>query len=135
MSSTGAFQFAKQCFSECENQAECHTFTRRANGGPLGLIEVGSDNEKLKLVENFRQTPKYAALSYCWGGDQDYKTTSTNIGSYRQRLHLPPTAKTIHDTILVTRKLGLEYLWVDALCIVQDEWGDMVTELARMPDI
>jgi hypothetical protein len=132
--SAGAFQFAKQCLRECETHRECHPLTP-ANGGPLRLIEVGSGNGNLKLVENFRQIPKYAALSYCWGGDQDYETTSTNIESYQQQLHLSPTARTIHEAILGTRKLGLEYLWIDALCIIQDKREDVDAELARMPDI
>jgi hypothetical protein len=134
VSSIGAFQFAKQCLKDCQTHQECHPLTP-AKGGPLRLIAVGSGNGELRLIENFHQIPKYAALSYCWGGDQDYKTTLKNIRSYRQQLHLSPTARTIHDAILVTRKLGLKYLWVDALCIIQDKREDMDAELARMPDI
>jgi hypothetical protein len=80
-------------------------------------------------------TFKYAALSYCWGGDQLYKTVQNNIAKYEKALNLPPCAQTIDDAIRVTRELHLRYLWIDALCIVQDSTEDLTKELARMPDI
>jgi hypothetical protein len=43
--------------------------------------------------------------------------------------------QTLQDAVTVTRRLGLQYIWVDCLCIVQDESEDLVTELAKMPDI
>lgn len=134
VNSIRAFEFAKQCLKDCESHQGCQPLTP-ANGGPLRLIEIGRGNEQARLIENFHQISRYAALSYCWGGDQDYKTTSSNIMSNQQQLDLPKTAKTIHDAISVTKKLGLKYLWVDALCIIQDEREDMNAELARMPDI
>ncbi|CAI6338345.1 unnamed protein product [Periconia digitata] len=134
INSTRAYEFAKQCLKDCESHQDCHPLTP-AKGGPRRLIEVGSDDEQLKLREDFPENPKYAALSYCWGGEQNYKTNPGNIMSYQQKLNLPSTAKTILDAISVTRKIGLQYLWVDALCIIQDSPDDMVAELARMPDI
>ena len=42
---------------------------------------------------------------------------------------------TIQDAIIVTRKLGLRYLWVDALCIFQDSTSDKDAEIAKMDQI
>lgn len=64
---------------------------------------------------------RYVALSYIWGGKVDFTTTSQN----RTSLKIPgslstkvqPLPVTIRDAIELVRKLGMRYLWVDALCI------------------
>ena len=80
------------------------------------------------------------ALSYCWGSEQTYVLTSENVELLMRGLeeHLLP--RTIRDAIAVTRNLGFQYLWVDALCIMQDSSNpaaqfDMDRELARMHDV
>ncbi len=77
----------------------------------------------------------YSALSYCWGHNQDCKTTKATLASYSKTLPLERLPQTILDAISVTRELGIPYLWVDALCIVQDDEGDVAAELSRMAQI
>lgn len=61
----------------------------------------------------------YACLSYCWG--QEYDTScllrEDNMTVFMQKL--PPLPKTIQDAVAICRNLGVRYLWVDALCILQ----------------
>lgn len=40
--------------------------------------------------------------------------------------------RTIQDAVRVTQDLGVKYLWIDALCIVQDSAGDLLEEMSRM---
>jgi hypothetical protein len=47
-------------------------------------------------------------------------------------MHLEELAQTLRDAIDVTRKLGIRYLWVDALCIIQDNVTDKSREIERM---
>jgi hypothetical protein len=70
---------------------------------------------------------KYATLSYVWGDVPTLKTTIENLHSLKQpsalthaiaKLQIPLT---IAHTIHLTQILGMRYLWVDSLCIVQDE--------------
>jgi hypothetical protein len=73
----------------------------------------------------------YFALSYVWGGSQNtgLQTTKCNLDSLRQpsalnrdnRNHEERLPLTISDTIVLCRRLGQRYLWVDCLCIVQDD--------------
>ena len=74
----------------------------------------------------------YAALSYCWRKDE----TNMLTGGWKQPAisasHLAPT---IRDAIQITHRLGYRYLWVDALCIVQDSDTDKQNELPKMVDI
>ncbi|KAL4729475.1 hypothetical protein ACLX1H_003895 [Fusarium chlamydosporum] len=68
---------------------------------------------------------EYTALSYAWGSDPTFaRTTASNISEMRNGLPWDKLAKTIQEAIVFTRKLGIKYLWVDALCILQSEGLD-----------
>lgn len=78
---------------------------------------------------------RYAALSHCWGNEQSrpITTTKANIRSHLfEGLHIENLSRTFQDAILITQKLGLRYLWVDSLCIIQDDHSDWERESAVM---
>lgn len=78
----------------------------------------------------------YVALSYCWGGDQPYKTTRARIRSEDVGLDWHSLPTTIQDAVKVTVGLGFQYLWVDSLCIVQDDAQfQKARHIAQMPQI
>lgn len=77
----------------------------------------------------------YATLSYCWGGDQEGKTLRTNLASRLQGFNLKDQPKTIQDAVTMTRALGIRFVWIDSLCIVQDDEDDKIYEITRMHDI
>jgi hypothetical protein len=77
----------------------------------------------------------YAALSYCWGGDQPHKLTSRNYEEYLIKIDTAQLPLTIRDAVKVAAELGLQYLWIDSLCIVQDDPRDVAKEISQMPDI
>jgi hypothetical protein len=78
----------------------------------------------------------YIALSHRWGEtDKQFQTTTQNIQkrqngfSYKE---LPPTFK---DAVIVARNLGVQFLWIDSLCIKQDDDLDKFTELKNMEEV
>ncbi|EIW87361.1 HET protein, partial [Coniophora puteana RWD-64-598 SS2] len=78
---------------------------------------------------------RYLALSYLWGGiGESYWTTAENLPARMQPGGLPLSIlpATISDAILLTRELGERYLWVDALCIVQDGPADKAVQISVM---
>jgi hypothetical protein len=77
----------------------------------------------------------WVALSYCWGGPQTFQTNKENIQHHFSGISFDALPATLRDAILVTRELNLQYLWVDCLCIVQDDENDKARELIKMPDI
>ena len=80
----------------------------------------------LKLVTNTNILPfQYASLSYCWGGDQTVVLRQHNLHTWSSEIPYYSLPQTIKDAIRVTRELSLEYLWVDALCIIQDNPQDL----------
>jgi hypothetical protein len=105
---------------------------------PTRVIEVikGKTNWRLRLHHPNPSTKKpYVALSYCWGGDQVIKTTKHTIKAWTVSLPFEILPKTIQDAIIVTSKLNILYLWVDALCIIQDDAEDMAREISQMAHI
>ena len=78
----------------------------------------------------------YAALSYRWGGDQEQKTTIQNTRQrYEDGIKLAELPTALRDAVTVTMQLGLSHLWIDSLCIVQDDENDKEAEGAKMADI
>ena len=104
---------------------------------PTRVLDVGcafDGSERVKIHVAADTRGHYVALSYCWGMPrQPVETTKATLHSY---IHsgittssLPPT---IEDAVQVTRKLGIRYLWVDSLCIVQDDREDKTREISQM---
>ncbi|CAG9937547.1 unnamed protein product [Clonostachys rosea f. rosea IK726] len=89
----------------------------------------------LFLVETAGRHGRYATLSYSWGG---YRDTRTLKGNYNERLDgiqfkLLPVV--FSQAIKITRAMGIRYLWIDALCIIQDDAEDWRVEAGRMSDV
>ena len=77
---------------------------------------------------------KYAALSYVWGGGSgpDLESTADNIAILEQEGSLLQCLpQTIEDAIIACTKLGVRYLWIDRLCILQDE-GSKAEKMAQI---
>ena len=101
----------------------------------LDLIFKDKEHALRRHVSCPGQTAQYAAMSYCWGGPQKLITTAQSIHSMTTGFELETVPSILRDAILVTRQLGIQYLWIDALCIVQDSPSDRAIELSKMGDI
>lgn len=80
-------------------------------------------------------TLRWVCLSYCWGGCSTSKLTRSTSTSLQQGIMADRLPKTIRDAANVVLALGLEFLWVDALCILQDSAEDWLHEAESMGDI
>lgn len=101
-------------------------------------VSRGLDKVQYTVSLHFptRTTKKaYLALSYCWGGAQPHQTTKTRIKDRKHDLDYKALPKSIQDAIKVTVGLGFEFLWVDSLCIVQDDDIEKAKQIALMPQI
>ena len=81
----------------------------------------------------------YNTLSYVWGSTNNFVTKSSDLAAFSEPGGLGKVIekipKTIRDAIHLTRKLGLRYLWVDSLCIVQDDPDDKALFIPEMHQI
>jgi hypothetical protein len=102
---------------------------------PTRVIDIGNKEIDPFLVHSNGRAALYCALSYCWGSADVLKTTKTSISIHEKCIPMKNAPKTIHDAIEITRKLGFRYIWIDALCILQDDQADWLTESPKMVDI
>ncbi|KAH7067030.1 heterokaryon incompatibility protein-domain-containing protein [Paraphoma chrysanthemicola] len=100
---------------------------------PTRVISVGDEFTEPFLRESQPgEQGAWVALSYCWGKSQALTTTKASLSSRKLGIELSALPKTCRDAVLVARALSISYLWIDALCIVQDSAEDWQMEAARM---
>ncbi|KAG4441388.1 hypothetical protein IFR05_003145 [Cadophora sp. M221] len=103
---------------------------------PKRLIWLGPDVQSARLVSFPNEVVEYAALSYCWGkaeeGERVFKTDKSTKSEFEIDIPLAEVPPTLIDAFELTKKLGIDYLWVDALCIVQGSQREWEQESAKM---
>jgi hypothetical protein len=100
------------------------------------LIAISFDgtNYKVRLVETEGWSAEeigplsYAALSHCWGPkpDEISQTTKENLAASKENIDFSTLSRTFQEAIKVAQALRTNYLWIDSLCIVQndaEDWG------------
>lgn len=104
---------------------------------PYRVLDVGSPDGSQDpfLSVGIGRLGRYATLSYRWGEVNTFVTTSKNIDEYRRKVSPHVLPKTLQDAIHVTRELGIRFLWINGLCIVQDSALDWEQQSAMMSDI
>lgn len=104
---------------------------------PARLVDIGPTNPR--LVETHQHHLKYTALSYCWGVPSEMnahlKTLISNYESHSNGMSVNTMPETLRDAVRVTRLLGIKYLWIDAICIIQDSRSDWEQEAVHMGQI
>lgn len=106
---------------------------------PTRLICVGTRDESPRLIdtrsEALREPLVYAALSHCWGAVQSLKLSRANLLELQREIPLKDLPRTFREVIQVMRQVHISYIWIDSLCIIQDDQEDWGREAARMRQI
>jgi Heterokaryon incompatibility protein (HET) len=103
---------------------------------PTRVLDVGtSDFDTIRVHETRHEMAPYACLSHCWGSVSFLKTETANLEAHTKGIPWSSLTKTFQDAILVTRRLQIRWLWIDALCIIQDDDLDWTRESASMASI
>ena len=104
-------------------------------GSPSRLLKILSS--RIQLVDNSLKHPgEYCALSYCWGKEKppmlkkDNYEIMTSKGIRYEELPL-----CYQDAVVIAKGLKLKYIWIDSLCIIQDNPHDFGLECAKMGGI
>lgn len=142
------FAAARSLIQECVNSEKSHKKCRYSRDTvlPRRVLDVGESESssaavELRVNETESHAP-YLALSYCWG-KQPHPTAPVQPVLLRRStlqdlvagIRLESLSQSVQDAVLVTRKLGFRYLWVDALCIIQDCNIDKDREISQMASI
>jgi hypothetical protein len=129
-SSDGCFEIASEWLQIClDTHDEC---PKRLSPLPTRVIDVGSDRRDPFLYISKDEPGRWLALSHCWGLEQSFTTTSSTLGLFSQSIPMGDLPETFKDAILITRRLGYQYIWIDSLCIVQDSLEDWEAESKKM---
>ncbi|KAF2180132.1 HET-domain-containing protein, partial [Zopfia rhizophila CBS 207.26] len=101
---------------------------------PSRVLDVDAlhSPSKLSLVESCGRHGHYVTLSHVWGQQRIITTTATNIREQMQSIRLETLSQTFKIAISIVRKLNIRYIWIDSLCIIQDDPKDWAVEAAKM---
>ena len=137
--------FAKlECFENIRSQIKlCETehlhakcMKRSATTLPRRVVALNrSDLSSIRIYETLGETDKYIALSHCWGASPTMTTTSQDIERMRDGFPSKDLPATFRDAIRCACMLDVQYVWIDALCIIQDDQADWEAESATMCDV
>ncbi|KAI9162777.1 hypothetical protein HJFPF1_04369 [Paramyrothecium foliicola] len=138
----------KTWVNECANHEICSTLLPSTHntklpsrvldlsGSPDVPSKLGDVKIKLKECQEGEEGT-YIALSYCWGSNPEFhfKTTQETLNKHRDGIDYASLPLTQREAILATLYLGIRYLWIDSMCIIQDSPHDWEAESARMGSI
>ncbi|KAL8950208.1 MAG: hypothetical protein Q9222_003737 [Ikaeria aurantiellina] len=137
-----SFEQARRWMRECsESHGKCRKYHPTTNHAepPTRLVDVGSGDGsvdcRLFSSGTKAETLPYLALSHRWGGADVFKLTKANLESMRTRITMEWLPRTFRDAIHITRQLGFRYLWIDSLCIIQDDPEDWKREASKMAEV
>jgi len=132
------FELAKRWLNDCLCSHDyCQKATTQETRLPTRVLDIGpvDGSEQPYLLETRGMHGSYIALSHCWGGQVPLTTTSNTISQRKLCISLTSLPKTFRDAVLISRRLGVRYLWIDSLCIIQDSKIDWEKESAIMGDV
>lgn len=116
---------------ECNSQVE-HEFL------PTRLINIQPNEEGVNprlSLQSSRVVPpgsQYVALSYCWGDHKPACMTTQFDDKTSIPLVWSDLPRTFQDAANFTQALGIEYLWIDSICIIQGDSKDWNQEAPKM---
>ncbi|KAF9873404.1 hypothetical protein CkaCkLH20_09217 [Colletotrichum karsti] len=130
-----SMQLSRHWLKRCETDHGCG-INSLPSAMPSFLLDVSDPNQVSLVTVSASMRERYVALSYCWGvGEQKTMLKKANKSSLLSGISLTCLDPTVRDSIQVTRELGLQFIWIDALCIIQDDNTFKAKELGKMGNI
>ncbi|CAG8951369.1 hypothetical protein HYFRA_00007281 [Hymenoscyphus fraxineus] len=118
-----------------EKHEKCRGLPNTDGTLPTRVIDVGDKTQHPRLITTNSKNGTFIALSYCWGGASDFVLNDDTMPSLTQGVSIHEFPATLRDAVIITRNLGIQYIWIDALCIKQDSKEDWAREAAKMREV
>ncbi|RYP77472.1 hypothetical protein DL770_007073 [Monosporascus sp. CRB-9-2] len=136
----------KHWLEDCQNHT--HSKTVRSRKSP-NLFQHEDGFRLIDVIDEClvqkSEWCDYVALSYVWGGVTPFHSTTKNVKRLSDPKGLSPPQvasvtseripSTVLDAMVLTRNIGMRYLWVDNLCIVQDDQREKSRLIGRMDEV
>lgn len=120
----------------CEKHPDCAGPPPRL---PRRLLDISAAVPKLIETQGIQaRETQYMTLSHCWGtqvGKTPLRTTRDTYGQRTRGIEWSDLPRLFQDAILIAKGLGCQYIWIDSLCIIQDDKEDWAREAVKMADI
>lgn len=130
---------ARMWLSDCvESHVGCQPESKSKLPTRVLDVSVANVGGSIRLCETKDEFGEYACLSHCWGPPGDsrvLRTVSETLSTFLEHIPWSSLPQTFRDTIDFVRAQGIRYLWIDSLCIIQDDPLDWDRESAKMADI
>lgn len=114
---------------------ECKVVSDAPHRLPTRLLEIGEQNYQLRLCIAPPPGTNYATLSHCWGRLKFLTLARSNLVAFQSAIPFGLLPKTFQDVVGIARKFGFQYLWIDSLCIIQDDREDWEREAPTMAHV
>ncbi|KAF2669949.1 HET-domain-containing protein [Microthyrium microscopicum] len=106
---------------------------------PSRILEIGEGEQHdqavyLRSREDLTPQP-YMTLSHCWGGTTPMRLTKESEEALKAGISVNSLPKTFRDAIYVVGEFGASHIWIDSLCILQDNLQDWEDEAGVMCDV
>ncbi|KAF5551347.1 hypothetical protein FMEXI_3465 [Fusarium mexicanum] len=102
---------------------------------PTRLLEI-IDSKRLRLVETCtRSTGPYVSLSHCWGNQKMMTLKANNLAQLCDVIQVADLPKKYQEAISWSSLLGIHFIWIDSLCIIQDDKDDWEHEAVNMKKV
>ncbi|KAI3324944.1 HET-domain-containing protein [Xylariaceae sp. AK1471] len=132
----------REWLNNCDKAHKCRPRRRSSSVAkmPTRLIKIGGDiGLELRLVETHNSfDQRYIALSHCWGTmpkGLEFFTDKDNLERHKKNIEFQKLPRTFQDAVTITRDLGIKYIWIDSLCIIQEDQDDWENEAGKMEDV
>jgi len=127
--SSASIHLIRSWVDNCHNS---HSQCKRALDYTLPTRVIDVSGHDLRLRELKSKNAPYITLSHCWGMKGTMTTLKSNLSSHRHCINSSTLPQTFLDAVIITKKLGIPYLWIDSLCILQDSEEDWLEECPKM---
>ncbi|KAI8948878.1 heterokaryon incompatibility protein-domain-containing protein [Xylaria longipes] len=132
-SSSSVLERIKGWIEECTEKHE-HTLPQ-ANFIPTRLLEIVDSGRQVCLHSPGTEHSRYAVLSHCWGPIAPTTLTARSLHKLEAGIRTEELPQTFQDAVWLTHQLEIKFLWIDSLCIVQDDPNDWAQESATMHNV
>lgn len=135
-------QWIKNC---CAQHLDCPSLSAEQNSNwyPTRLLDIGRGRYphrviRLRCKDDSTFQGAYVTLSHRWGNNPSSIIQLSDLNAFKRGVRLSDLPQTFKDAIKITRELGIQYIWIDSLCILQRGPGsklDWLKESVTMKNV
>ncbi|KAH6637575.1 heterokaryon incompatibility protein-domain-containing protein [Boeremia exigua] len=134
-----SLRVAQQWIHDCSSgHLSCKMETRDTQWYPTRLLDLGDLNQEdlseVRLISTASHSPKghYTTLSHRWGDAEFLQLKHHNLENLARGIQIDKLPRTFREAMTFSKGLQIRYLWIDSLCIMQDDVSDWAFEASQM---